>query len=257
MTPRRVPALAAALAAALLTLTACAAPPTTTYTDEHGAEVTVDWVDYPGSAGVVAEEVLQAPLEADVEGTGAALMASIQSRLDAEFALDWSTTGEPGWFPTEGNGFGGPSTYISYNSQERFTDTVPGTVAEWERVVQIVSEETAVYGLGVVVLDHERSDFSPDDEWQRERYGTDDPREYWSWSGWAYGASQWLSLHLADVERDPSGRAAEDHERHGWQPRTISLSYGATVVPDAERASFTERLEPFTGLKVPDATSSD
>lgn len=241
----------------LLALVACAPSPTTTYTDASGAEVTVDWEDYPGSEGTIAEDVLSGPREADVESIEAALVSAVQARLSAEFSLEWTDTREAGWFDQRGNGYGGISRYITYNSRDHVSLGIPASTADWERVVAIVSEQTRAFGLGDVVLDHVRDATASDREWRAEQYGTDDPDEYWVWTGSAVGGSHWLAVSLVDVERDPSGRAAEEYDEFDWQPQSISLSYGATVVPDDERAAFERELAPFRGLAQPPGTSSD
>jgi hypothetical protein len=248
MTIRGGVLLMPALAAAMLALTACTAPPTTTYTDPRGVEVTVDWSDYPGSEGTDADEVLQAPPEADVESTGAELMAGIERRLAEEFGLTWTESGGPSWYEQGGNGYGGPSSYITYNSPDLSSNGVPTSPAGWERVVAIVSEETVRAGLGAVVLDHERDTARSDREWREERFGTGNPDEYWSWTGGAFGDSQWLAVSLTDTDRDRTGTADEEFDGSIWKPQSITLSYGATVVPDASRVQFLTALEPFRGL---------
>ncbi|SDQ36428.1 hypothetical protein [Arthrobacter crystallopoietes] len=69
-----------------------------------------------------------------------------------------------------------------------------------------------------------------------------------------------MSLTLTDVERDPTGEAAEEMKgsiEYGWNPRSITISYGATTVRSEDREEFLAALEPFEGLDRPDATTSD
>lgn len=93
---RSPPALATLAAfAALTALSGCASSPTTTYIGPTGAEVTVDWADYPGSPGVDATDVLSAPPEEEIERVEFELVAEIEQALGAEFDLDWQSEGEP------------------------------------------------------------------------------------------------------------------------------------------------------------------
>ena len=251
---RRHRAIAALSALAALTaLSGCTPSPTTTYVGPSGAEVTVDWTDYPGSPGVDADDVLSAPPQEDIAQVEAELIADIKIALGAEFDLDWQTEGKAQWFPAGGNGFGGESAYASFNSQNYVSDTVPDGADDWRLVVDIVSTVTASRGLGPVELGHEGAD--ADD--LGERFGTDDPDEYWQWWGDAYGSSQWLSVALTDVSKDDSGEAAEEWDSFDWPAQSIALSYGATTLPEGGRAEFERRLAPFAGLDVPPATTSD
>ncbi|GAB3143550.1 hypothetical protein [Marisediminicola antarctica] len=243
--------------AALAALSGCASSPTTTYVSPSGAEVTVDWADYPGSPGVDANDVLAAPPQEDIEQVEAELIADIKMALGAEFDLDWQTEGEAQWFPAGGNGFGAESAYVVFNSQSHVSDTVPDGADDWHLVVDIVTTITASRGLGPVELDHELDHEGADADDLGERFGTDDPDEYWQWWGDAYGSSQWLSVALTDVSKDDSGEAAAERSNFDWPEQSIALSYGATTLPRGGWAEFELRLAPFAGLDVPTATTSD
>ena len=250
----RRPAIAAlSTLTALAALSGCAPSPTTSYVGPSGAEVTVDWADYPGSPGVDANDVLSAPPKQDIARVEADLLAEITSALDAEFDLEWRTEGDAQWFPAGGNGYGGESEYVVFNSHDHVSDSVPGSADDWRLVIDIVSGITDSRGLGPVELSHERAD--ADDS--VERFGTDDPDEYWQWWGDAFGSSQWLSVALTDVSKDDSGEAAEESDSFDWPAQSIALSYGATALPEGGRAEFERRLAPFAGLDMPPATTSD
>ena len=75
--------------------------------------------------------------------------------------------------------------------------------------------------------------------------------------GTAYSGMQWLSVYVVDVDRDPTGSAAKDCEESKLPPRSISISYGVTTVPRADRAALAKALEPFAGLTPPTPTTSD
>ena len=240
-------------------LTGCAVAPTTTVSRPDGTDVTVNWEDYPASAGMNAEEILAAPREKEVEAIGTALFAALRESLDEQFELRWTESGEAGWYPEHGNGYGGESVLITYNSSSSETDSAPSSPSDWRSIVERVSTVTEANGLGTVVLDHEMPPSEADEvAWQRDlhnRFGTDDPDRYWIWTGTAYRNAQWLAVSIVDVERDPTGKATDDL---GDEPgQYIAFSYGATVIPDSERDAFVRALEPFRELERPPASHSD
>ena len=251
---RRALACVTALTA-FAALSGCAGSPTTTFVDATGAEVTVDWADYPGSPGLDANDVLSAPPKERIGQVESALIAEIEQALTAEFDLDWRTAREGQWFPYGGNGYGGESAYVVYNSPDYVSDTVPRGSDDWRRVVEIVSEVTESRGLGPVELDHERTD--ADADYLLDRFGTTEPDDYWQWTGAGHGTSQWLSIALTDVSRDDSGEAAKEWDDSGLPAQSISVSYGATTLPAGDRADFERRLAPFDGLEQPPTTTSD
>ena len=244
-----------AVIAAVAVLGGCAPSPTTTYLDPSGAEVTVDWADYPGSPGLDATDVPSAPSKEDIEQVESALIAEIEQALGTEFDLDLQPSGEARWFPAGGNGYGGESAYVVFNSQDHVSDTVPRGADDWRRVIDIVSGITDTGGLGPVELDHERAD--ADAGYLFEQFGTDEPDDYWQWTGAAYGSSQWLSIALTDVAKDGSGEAAKEWRDGSWPAQSIAISSGATTLPRGELAGFEHRLAPFSGLDMPPTTTSD
>ncbi|MET0844083.1 MAG: hypothetical protein ABWX76_12890 [Leifsonia flava] len=251
------------MTAALLAVvvTGCAVSPTTTVIRKDGSTATVNWADYPGTADHDIEDVLAAPHEDEVEPLVDALFVEIQESLDSEFELAWSTTGDAGWYPTVGNGYGGESSFITYNSQSLETDSVPPSTADWKIIINRVSAITERHGLGPVTLDHDTIPPGEDPElWRKaftDRFGTDDPDEFWMWNATALHNSQWLWVTIVDVDRDPTGSAAEEYDVDEGTGRMIGFFYGATTIRDDERDAFIRALEPFEGLEKPPASHSD
>ncbi|MDJ0311882.1 hypothetical protein [Arthrobacter sp. H35-D1] len=249
-----------AVAAALASVSACAAAPTSTYTNASGQEVTVNWRDYPLHAYRTPDEVLTAPVKEDSEEISAAILSEIKTALGREFNLEWNARGEQGWYPSSGNGYGGEAMTTTWNSVGWNSNTVPAGTAEWERIMAIISRITRAHGLGAVQVTHHGDTFKNDPEWQKdllEEYGTADPQKLWWWDGTAHSGMQWLSVYIVDVARDPTGAAAKDYEESKLPPRSISISYGVTTVPRADRAALAKALEPFAGLTPPTPTTSD
>jgi hypothetical protein len=253
-------ARAGALAAGVLAvaaLTGCAPSPKTTYTTESGETVTVDWVDYPGHARVDAEALLAAPSAEQVAAHAAEVLETIEKQLTAEFGLRWED--DPGWpegtFEWDDNGYNGDSLYVGFDSGMRQSTTVPDRPEDWHRAVEIISAVAESYGLGKVKIDN----FDPwSPELFAESFGTSDPDKQWNWQGsTTEGHQGGLYVGFTDVSRDPSGEAAELSRRGVMSPQFIAISYGATVLRDANRQEFIERLRPFEGLKRPEATSPD
>ena len=253
-------ALTSATIAAIAVLTGCAAAPTTTITDADGSTVIVDWADYPGHAGIDAAQLVNAPPEQEVEAVSSALLDAIGAQLSDRFGVTFTVEGDDIWTASQGNGYGGESLLTSYNSAARETSTIPSAPDDWRAIVAIVTEEAIRAGLGPVVLDHESESYLRDESWQkdtRERFGTDDPDQFWSWSGFAYGDSQWLSISLSDARRDASGEAVREAKKFDSQGQSISVFYGATTVQADSRIEFAEKIKPFIGLTPPPSTTSD
>lgn len=90
-----------------------------------------------------------------------------------------------------------------------------------------------------------------------KRFGSTDPNKFYVCFGTAYGASQWLSINLLDVQRDLCGEAVQEYEELGLPGQQITLDFGATTISRDQLASFKEALAPFAGLENPEATTSD
>ncbi|QYF73119.1 hypothetical protein [Cryobacterium sp. PAMC25264] len=253
---RAVAGMLAALTLAI-TLTSCAPSPTTTYRADSGETVTVDWSDYPGHDGMDAEDVLRAPPAEEIRTVSASILGEIEARLSDEFRLEWEdgpSGGEGTFFPQEGNGYGGDSLYVTFNSAGRESLSIPSRAEDWTRIMQLISDVTSAYGLGAL----ERESIDPDRSAESaERSGSDDPAAQWQWFGTAFGDSQWVSVSMNDIDRDRSGKAAgEIGVDNGWNARSVQISYGATTLGSEDRAAFLDRIEPFEGLPQPQATTS-
>lgn len=260
MSRRRPTESVAVLVAAVTALAGCTPSPTTTVVRDDGEQVTLDWADYPGHAWVDAEQALAAPSQAAAERIGANLLDDVETALDARVDLTWSTRTDASWAPVGGNGYGGSSAYITYNSPIRETDDLPTDPQDWRALVDVVSAVAEEHGLGPVVLEHER--LRQDGEAEalaslHEEAGTADPDRFWSWSGTADSGTQWLSVTLTDVRRHPDAAKIDEYRDLGLPLRSISLDYGVTTVADDERAGFRARLAPFESLDKPEATGSD
>lgn len=252
----RAAAVSAAVAS-LVGISACAAPPTSTYTNAAGAKVTVNWKDYPAQAGHDAAEILSAPVKEKAEVVSADILADIRDTLGAEFGLQWAASGEAGWYPTQGNGYGGKAMTTTFNSVSWASDSAPAETSDWEQILAIITRATTARGLGSVKLSPNADTLTDDPAWRQElveKYGTADLDKLYWWNGNAYGDSQWLSVHIVNVDRDTTGTAAKEEAR---QPRSISLSFGVTTLAEADRPAFMQALEPFFGLTPPEPTTSD
>lgn len=261
--PRRSRKLLATVVTAGLLMTglgACSRSPTTTHTNAAGQEVTLGWKDYPAHAGNDAATILMAPVKEDAEAVGEQLLLAITDSLATDFGLSFTAASSGGWHPTEGNGFGGKSMTTTYNSARWASDTIPPDAADWMRIVATISKHTTAAGLGQVALNQDRPRFGTGIEEKKElieRFGSTDPNQFYIWFGTAYGASQWLSVDLHDVQRDPSGKAAQEYEELGLPGQQIILDYGATTISRDQVAAFKAALAPYARLEKPAATTSD
>ncbi|WP_449374378.1 hypothetical protein [Arthrobacter psychrolactophilus] len=192
-----------AAVASFVGLSGCAAAPTSSYTNAAGEEVTVNWKDYPAHAGNDAATVLNAPVKEDAEGVSAAILDELKTALTEEFKLQWTASGEAGWFPTQGNGYGGKSMTATFNSVSLDSDSAPAATSDWERILTIANSITSAHGLGPVKLSPDADALKNDPAWHQElldKYGTADPDKLYWWNGTAYANSQWLSISLVNVE---------------------------------------------------------
>ena len=250
--------------ASVFALTSCTPSPQTTYVADNGQEVTVDWADYPGYAGVDSAQVLLAPSAEETRAQSAAILGEIEARLSDEFGLVWENAPsgdgqrvDGDFYPSDGNGYGGESLYVTFNALGRESLSIPSSADDWNRIIAVIAEVTQSYGLGDLNSDGlgTMGNSHAGGPLTGENLDT-----YWQWGGTAYGRSQWVYASLMDVDRDESGTALEDMKgsiEYGWNPRSINISYGATILPAADRASYVKRVAPFEGLARPAATSSD
>ncbi|MHA7304458.1 hypothetical protein ACX80E_04305 [Arthrobacter sp. TMN-49] len=246
--------------ATLFSLAACSAPPTTTYPNGAGQDVTVNWRDYPLSAGSLPDDLALTPVSEDAEAISAGLLGEIKTALTAEYGMAWESAGEAGWFPTTGNGYGGETMTTSYNSHEWRSTTLPAATTEWKKIMGTISGLTAARGLGPVKLTQDSGFFNNDPAWQKklvEKYGTADPQQLYWWNGTAYSGSQWLAVTMVNVDRDTTGRAATEYQELKLPARSISISYGVATVARDDLPALKQALEPFMGLTPPEATTSD
>lgn len=253
-------ALVTAAVASFVGMSGCAASPTSSYINAAGTKVTVNWKDYPAHAYSLAEEILTAPVKEDAEGVSAAILDELKAALTEESELQWTANGEAGWYPEQGNGYGGKATTTTFNSVSWDSDSAPVESSDWEKILAITNRITSARGLGPVKLSPDAASLKNDPAWHQElldKYGTTDPNKLYWWTGTASANSQWLSIALVNVDRDTTGKAAAEYEKSGLPPRSISLSYGVTTVSRDELAAFKDALEPFEGLTPPEATTSD
>lgn len=227
--------------------------PTTTYEGADGEAVTVSWEDYPAHAYTAPQNALAVPAEHEVRPRWEAIKLEIAERLN-RWDLDFEPVLDDGWYPQQGNGYGGASSLIAYNSEEQLTTGIPPK-QDWPELVALVDEVLAEHGIDPIVLDLEDPSMMGPDDWLVEHYGSTDPDEWSTWTGTASAGGEWLSLVITNDELFPGEREPETDELRGehW----VSFSYGATTVLDAERERFERRIAPFRGLEPPSPTRSD
>lgn len=249
----------ALFAAAALALGGCSASPKSSYRNSQGTEVTVDWKDYPGHALQDPAEVLAAPVAEDLDERASKVLSAVEARLTAQFGLTWENgpDGQEPFHEQGGNGYGGASTYKVFNSVSRESLGVPQGKGSWRVAASTVGQTIAEYGFGAIEWDS----LGPSRrEENRKTFGSDDPDTYWRWSGQASNGAEWILVSLLDVDKDASGKAAKEHEgagSYGWNPRAVSISYGATALREADKEAFLRALEPFKELDRPGPTMSD
>lgn len=234
--PRVALGAAVAVAAAIL-LSACAPSPTTTTTDAEGNTVTVDWVDYPAHAGIPANDVLMLPDAEEVEARADELIAEVQDTLESEYGITgWTVENESGWYPQEGNGYGGKSLLTAYNSASHEVNvTIP--IEQWDAVIDTVREIAERYEITDQVRD---TYFEEYPEWMRV--------------GSFYRGTEFFDVTIQDETLNPDYQAGESDD---GLVAGVSLFYGITTISETDRAEFIRRAAPFAGIKMPESTTSD
>ncbi len=225
--------------------------PTTTYTDESGNEVTVEWVNYPANAGVDGEALIGYPDQAEIEPAARELVEQLRAAItessgfeldSSEPEQDWFDSDH--WFPQQGNGYGGDSMLVTVNCCEMASDGVP-TPHKWQSVLDAASQVAENAGLGRFVVEE-----IPD-------YCDAEGKQCWLWAARATNGVQWVSLTIQDHSLDPTGDAVREAEKYGWPIASVGFEYGATVVVAGGKDDFARAMVPFVGLRMPAATSSN
>ncbi|MGJ9373288.1 hypothetical protein [Nesterenkonia sp. CF4.4] len=251
---------ALAVVALSASLAGCSSSPETTIVDDSGDERTISWSDYPAHANTDAQSILSAPRPEHAENREQRIFTEIETVLSEEYGFDWMTEGEPGWFEQEGNGYGGESYLMTYNSVGRMSDGVPTGPGAWRDVLTQIDEVLTDYGLEGLELHHASSSRPDEEQWRDElfeKYGTTDPDEYWQWAATSSNNSEWVSVTLTDVAKDPSGDAADVRADVNLPGQSVSISYGVTTVPADVEDDYRQALESFEGLPKPEPTTSD
>ncbi|WP_413317097.1 hypothetical protein AA0Z99_10455 [Agrococcus sp. 1P02AA] len=229
--------------------------PSTTVVDASGREVTLHWEDYPADGAHEPADVLAAPRAEEVEAAGESLLGDLRAAID-ELApgLSWQRDGESGIYPSEQNGYGGPSLHRLHNSASATTDTAPD---DWAALTAALDGVLADHGYSPIVWSWHRGAT----EWQSaaerdasiiDQHGTLDPDAMWMWDGTAQQGSMWVSIVVQDPERG-AGPAA------GAPPRgdeLLSLAVGGMVISADDEQAYRDGVAPFEGLERPTPAES-
>lgn len=240
-------------------LGACASSPTAAA--EAPVAVTkapLDWATYPGRADTDPDEILAGPNAEQVDAVSNTVLAGIETRLTTDFGLQWTdVVGSTGQlYPQSGNGYGGNSLLVTYKSTERVSLSPAETKVEWSRITGLVNDLAFENGLKFAQLTNidPKGGTAP-----IAGSGASTPDQKWQWNVSATDASQWLTLTLVDVDRAAESKAtgSSTGKATDWNPRSISLTYGATTIPAADRDRFVQLLKPFDGLGRPATTIAE
>lgn len=235
------------------------APVVTTVTGADGEEVELHWAEHPGRAGLTTRDALDGPSLEEGLVQGEALVSEMQEALTERTGLTWA---EPpavqvemgSVFPAE-NGWGGPSLLRTVNLPTEQTTSVPREWSEKQEAIAVIGEVAARHGWGEPVLDEDRSPQERED--RVESLGGATYAEQVLVGGMVEGPhGQWLAFAFTDLSKDDAeGTFAERYatpEEAGWEPESLTLSYGANgLLPEADQAEFERRAAPFAGQEAP------
>lgn len=195
----------------------------------------LSWADYPGLAGVPAEQVLDA---AEAERRWSALSDDLRTELESGWGLP-ATGGAVAWSAPGGNGYGGTALVTDLDPEPLRTVDVPAA-AERRALVTALAAVAERHGVGPLVLLQDE----PASDEQAANGGL--PEQRWSiWTAHATGAGARLSVTLLD--RDGAHPLGEGE--HG-----LLFEFHQAAVLDADRAAFDAAAAPFRGLEPPPAT---
>lgn len=238
-----------------LLLTGCASlipSPKTTYTNEHGETVTVDWREFPSITGTDAQAVLDGPTVEETEARADEILeaarATITEHLESlgvvnATGVEWNTDRSDAvsgdhWFPGTDNGYGGRSMLQIYNSPVwELEVTVPFN--EWEGVLESVDEVLGDRG------------FADRYEYPHEQSGESGAQ--WTAEVIFSSGSEFVSVVVSDTTR--STEKLRDTQESSLAVAGISVFHGASAIKESDREEFARRAAPFAGLEHPNATT--
>lgn len=236
-------------------------PVVTTVVDAQGRETELDWSEHPGRFGLPVDEVLAGPSLEEGVAEGEAMVDEMEAALTERFSVRWvappaGLSDDEVAFPTD-NGWGGPSLLEVVNLPTEQTSSVPRSWDEKEAAVAIIGEVAARHGWSEPWFDDERWP-QPAADRLAQTGGTTLAEQVIVSGGLEGPTGQWLSFTFQDLSKDDAeGTFAarfDDVADAGWEPESITLSYGANgLLPEARRAEFERRAEPFAGQVLPEA----
>jgi hypothetical protein len=253
-------ARALSLLAVAVTITgllgACASTPAPA-AEAPVAETTapLDWATYPGRADTDPEEILAGPSSERIDAVSNTVLAGVETRLTTDFGLKWTDAeGLTGHLSQQsGNGYGGNSLLVTFKSTERISLSPANSKVEWTRITGLVNDLAFEKGLKFAQL----TNIDPHGGTAPiAGSGATTPDQQWQWNVSATDASQWLTLTLVDVDRAATSGSitTTTGKAPDWNPRSITLTYGATTIAAADRPRFIQLLAPFDGIGRPTAT---
>ncbi|KAM9861520.1 hypothetical protein ACI1US_02617 [Leucobacter sp. BZR 635] len=234
--------LLAAPLALLFSLSGCLAmvfsAPTTTYVDEGGETVRLDWREFPGNGGLDPQAVLDGPTVETGEARSRLLLTEARDALSERFGGDWTPDEDGGqagdeWQATS-NGYGGDSLLYIFNSPiSELEVRVPRE--DWPEVIAIVEGIAEAHGL----TERLDADLEP-------------PLSATTQAATFLLGGEFLDVTVRDSSLDPEALA--EAEEFGPFVAGISLFYGVSAIHEADRAEFERRVQPFLGQNAPDIT---
>lgn len=257
--PARALSLLVVAVAVTSLLGACASTPTTAAEAPVAAtKAALDWATYPGRADTDPDEILAGPSAEQVDAVSTSMLTGIENRLGTDFGLTFSDVqGSKGQlFPQSGNGYGGNSLLVTFKSSTRVSLSPADAKVEWTRITGLVNDLAFEKGLKFAQLTNidPKGGTAP-----IAGSGAATPDQQWQWNVSATDASQWITLTLVDVDRAAESKGADGTAAKAtdWNPRSISLTYGATTIAASDRPRLIQLLKPFDGIGRPAPTTAE
>lgn len=217
--------------------------PKTSYVNEQGDTVTVDWRDFPGMGGTEVQAVLDGPTVEEGEARSTVVLQAVSAAISEHLGRDnWTTErseelGPATWSQME-NGYGGKSMLQIYNSHSwELEIRIP--IEEWDALFDVAG--AAASDLGLI---------------DRYEFGSKSPAERWA-DRWAQEityshGTEFLSVVVSDASLDEE--ALRDAKEFGHATASVTLMFGLSAISNGDRAEFERRAEPFADLAHPELT---
>lgn len=220
---------------------------------EGKSEAELHELEYPGIKGVPRSTILAGASLEDARQDAEAFLAAVQEELTQEFGFTW-VEASPEVTRYERNGYGGESLVQRYTAPVWATNEPIQDTATKTEVMEVIEDVAVRYNFSGLVSINDPANGIYSDDVLTKFYGSADinTQYTWEWYGGNYSGPLRLYAEIDDTSKDQAGdftaSRQKQHERTGEPIEGLRLTvYGASLLSDADRAEFEERIEDYPG----------